>query len=118
MAEKDTLNRIAYQGRALPENLDMLLHLGVEHDDMFDNIKMHRVNAVIDYFKSFQDGMGVLRRVALKAPREHRIDTLWEYMHMRKTHELKREEVAAKRNELQTQQLELDALTRDIEGLE
>lgn len=118
MAEQDTLNRIAYSGRQLPANLDALLYLGVEHDDMFDNIKMHRVNAVIDFFQGYKDGMAVLRRVAIKAPRDKRIDTLWEYMHMRKTHDAEAAGVAEDETKLQERRAALSSLKRDIESFE
>ena len=117
--ELNFLERTAYKGRKLPDNLDMLLHLGIEHDDMHDAVKMHRVNSVIEYFKQFEDGMSVLRRVAIKAPsKEARVDRLWEYMKMRQQHQAESAEVGEMAKALESRQAGLRSLQQDIESYE
>lgn len=84
--ERQTIERIAYKDRAQPDHLDALLYLGIEHDDMYDQIKMNRMKDVLDFAYSFEDGLDVIRRVVLKVDRKDRVDRAWEYMKMRKEH--------------------------------
>ena len=118
MADQDFIERTAFQGRKLPENLDMLLSLGIEHDDTYDSIKMQRVNAVVDYFKQYGDGVSILRRIALKAPKAERVDRLWEYMTMRKLYEAKKAEHESAIQGLKASEHEIKSLQRDIESFE
>lgn len=116
--EAQTLETIAYKDAAEPSHLDALLYLGIEHDDMYDQIKMNRMKDVLDFAYKFKDGLDVLRKVVIKAPRRDRVDRAWEYMQMRKEYTRRTEAVENIKGTAYEREIALKGLKANIEDYE
>jgi hypothetical protein len=92
--------------------------LGVEHDDASDSIKMNRVNDVAKYFGGFSDGIEIMRRVAVKLPKDQRVDGLHHYMAMRQEHDTLAKEVSDEEPKLLQKKTKLKGLKRTLESVE
>lgn len=98
--------------------IDTMRYLGIEHDDASDNIKMNRVKQVADYFGQFDDGMEMLRRVAVKLPRAQRVDGVLEYARMRKEHDSIAKDNIVVESKLQESKRKAKELRGILESLE
>ncbi len=98
--------------------IDTMQLLGVEHDDAQDSVKMNRVNDIAKYFGQFEDGTDILRRVAIKTPKNERVDAAWQYMTMRKEHDSLLGETQKERESLFDKERRLNELRSQLTSIE
>lgn len=97
---------------------DMQRYLGVESDDMLDQIKVQKVQHITSFFGGFSDGVSVLRSICVKIPKGQRLEKVYEYTRMRAEYEKENGEVEKGLGEFEERKRKLQSLKRDVESLE
>lgn len=98
--------------------MQMTATMGVDADDFKDPIKARRINDTLKFFRQYEDGLQIMRQVALSKPRKDRLDILFEYATLRGEMEQEAREIANEEKELEARKKKAMHLKRSLGSLE